>query len=347
MKKLFLFMAAVGMVLTASAQSTDKQMATLQHGDVTSVFYGIDAFINAYNAAADSLDVITLSSGNFSSGIVISKSISIYGAGCEDDTVTGMKRTTINSDLRMLATNTVNGDDETITDGLRPNGCHFEGLYVEGDISYAPENYNTPLQNLTIARCSMKRFYIRSSRLIDCTVRQSVIRNQVYNQWTNATNLLFSNCYVEGEMSNNGYRPESTVCFDHCLFKYAGGEATTYTNCIMRYTPRSEAIAKRCIFIDFSFTNTSSEGNWGNTPAATVWATEGEDGSYAETKDFALKDPSLYIGTDGTEVGLHGGAYPWNKIPSIPRITECIIDTENAANGTIKVSIKAEAQTKE
>jgi hypothetical protein len=89
------------------------------------------------------------------------------------------------------------------------------------------------------------------------------------------------------------------------------------------------------------------ENNWVGLDNASVWATEGEDGSYAETKDFALKDPSLYIGTDGTEVGLHGGAYPWNKIPSIPRITECTIDTENAANGTIKVSIKAEAQTKE
>jgi len=35
-------------------------MTTLQHGDQTYVFYGPDALVGAYNAAADSADVITL-----------------------------------------------------------------------------------------------------------------------------------------------------------------------------------------------------------------------------------------------------------------------------------------------
>ena len=74
---------------------------------------------------------------------------------------------------------------------------------------------------------------------------------------------------------------------------------------------------------------------------------EGEDGTYAEDKDFALKYPNRYMGNDGTQVGLHGGAYAWNKIPVLPRITECTIDTNDVANGKLKVSIKAEAQTKE
>ena len=64
-------------------------------------------------------------------------------------------------------------------------------------------------------------------------------------------------------------------------------------------------------------------------------------------KDFALKYPKKHTGNDGTEIGLHGGTYAWNKIPLIPRITSYELDTSNAANGTIKVSIKAEAQTKE
>ena len=55
-------------------------------------------------------------------------------------------------------------------------------------------------------------------------------------------------------------------------------------------------------------------------------------------KTFKLKYPEEYIGTDGTQVGLYGGPYPYNPTPSIPQIKESHIDTTVAANGKLKVS---------
>ena len=112
-------------------------------------------------------------------------------------------------------------------------------------------------------------------------------------------------------------------------------------------TPEYGAIVRNNVFIGCDYTSDISEGNWSNLATAGVFAAEGEDGEYAAGKDFALKYPKKHVGNDGTEIGLHGGTYAWNKIPLIPRITSYELDTSNAANGTIKVSIKAEAQTKE
>ena len=108
MKKLFFMIVAAGLTLTAAAQKTEKQVATLQHGNQTMVFYGIDAFVQAYNAAADTLDVITLSGGEFNS-TTISKSIAIYGAGCEDDSITGTQRTVLNG-ITLVPADGLNGD---------------------------------------------------------------------------------------------------------------------------------------------------------------------------------------------------------------------------------------------
>lgn len=66
MKKFFLLMMACGVALWGRAQQgTDVLMATLQHGDEVSVYYGKTALEEAYKVAADSGDVITLSAGRF------------------------------------------------------------------------------------------------------------------------------------------------------------------------------------------------------------------------------------------------------------------------------------------
>ena len=344
-------MAAVGMVLTASAQKTEMQMATLQNGDQTIVLYGPHAFINAYNLAADSGSVITLSSGEFNTPSYIQKSLSIYGVGFEDDETTGTKRTYLDGQLRLKPADIVNEDGETVTAGKKVNGVHIEGLQAWG--VFADDNNSEPIYNLEIVKCKLQSigFYVTSH---NCTIRQCVIGNEIGGSYSNssvyANNLLVSNCHVTCVkwFSNN-----STIKVDHSILRFSGLigyiGSYTYTNSIFigqtipNYSPVSN-----CILMENSYyKGPLGENLWTGLKNAGVWAAEGEDGSYAEDKDFALKYPDRYIGTDGTEVGLHGGAYPWNKIPSIPRITECTIDTENAANGTIKVSIKAEAQTKE
>ena len=61
-----------------------EQLATLKHNDSIRVYYGADAFVQAYNAAANG-DVITLSDGIFNTTDV-RKGITLRGNGACGDT---------------------------------------------------------------------------------------------------------------------------------------------------------------------------------------------------------------------------------------------------------------------
>ena len=87
-------MMALGCMLAAQGQN-DVVTATLQHGNELTVFKMANALNEAINAAVDK-DVITLSEGTFNACTIDGKSLIIYGAGFEDDDVTGTRATRIN-----------------------------------------------------------------------------------------------------------------------------------------------------------------------------------------------------------------------------------------------------------
>lgn len=344
-----------GLAFTASAQKTEKQVATLQHGDKTSVFYGANAFVQAYDAAADTLDVITLSSGEFYTPTSISKSIAIYGAGFENDTVIGIPRTYLRGNLSLIPADAQDEDGNTIKGGKHVNGVHIEGVYVNGSI-YIESNNNIPIHHLSVVKCYVGAYLRFGVDSYDCSIRQSYLSYTPFtpiSHISKAYNLLVSNSYIDKntDLYQYPFDDSSTILINHCILRRlsSGKWGRCYcTNSIIYEKSLPDGIeGSNNIFISSSTASSTNGGTWFGMSNQEVWATEGEDGSYAYYKSFALKDPTSYVGTDGTEIGLHGGAYAWNKIPSIPRITECTIDTENVSDGTLKVSIKAEAQTKE
>lgn len=350
MKKFLSAVATAALSLFAQAQNTDAPMATLQHGDQTRVWMGVDAFIKAYEAAADSADVITLSSGNFQVPNKISKSFRLYGAGCEDDPATGTKATVLHNALRFIPADITNEDGETVKAGRKVNGLHLEGIQVPS--IHFERNEWTPVENLTIAKCRINgdlHFYIDTKNV---TIRQSIISNNgsiVSENWLLHTNLFVTNSYTCTADVHN-LNNESTIYFDHCIVKSNLWGTVLCTNSILYNPLQSGSTSKNNIFVGtVSIGNgvQDSNNNWTGIANAGVYAAEGEDGTYAKDKTFELKYPKKYVGTDGTEIGLYGGNYPWNKIPCTPRIMESNIDTKTSADGKLKVSIKVEAQTKD
>lgn len=346
MKKFLSVVATAALSLFAYAQNTDAPMATLQHGDQTRVWMGVDAFIKAYEAAADSADVITLSSGNFQVPNPISKSFRLYGAGCEDDPATGTKATVLNSSLQFIPADITNEDGETVKAGRKVNGLHLEGVQVQS--IYFNNNQLTPVENLTIAKCKITdriNFYHDSKNM---TIRQSIIAYGIDNcntHWGHY-NLLITNSHI---WSLPYSYSESSIHVDHCIVRTISGRVLC-TNSILYNPLRSGSTSKNNIFVGTASIGNGvqdSNNNWTGIANAGVYTAEGEDGTYAEDKTFELKYPKKYVGTDGTEIGLYGGNYPWNKIPCTPRIMESNIDTKTSADGKLKVSIKVEAQTKD
>ena len=350
MRKIFFSLVAAGIALTASAQQTDKQMATLQDGDRTSVYYGVDALKQACADAPDTLGVITLSAGDFNAPASLSKSVAIYGVGFERDEATGTNRTCVKGNIELKPVDTVNEDGYTVYGGKQPNGVHLEGLYVDGDVRLG-NNHDVPICNLTIAKCHAGGISHYANSM-DVVIRQSQIGDDIYgyNAYDNYTNFVAKNMLVTNTHLGNihGFKTSSTIVVDHSILRANNIHgAYTYTNSVLYKTPDTGYIAYNCVFVGSNDPHQDVNGNWYGVQNAGLWAAEGEDGTYAADKDFALKYPNRYVGNDGTQVGLHGGVYAWNKIPVLPRITECTIDTSDVPNGTLKVSIKAEAQTKE
>ena len=132
MKKILtLILFAMMMVGNSFAQS--HLVATLDHEGTVSVFTGKDAFINAYEAAADG-DVITLSSGAFNSKLTITKAISLYGAGMLPYESASILSDTLSIDIP------VNANHDLLIEGMRFGVVYTYGLskatFLNLNISY-------------------------------------------------------------------------------------------------------------------------------------------------------------------------------------------------------------------
>lgn len=151
MKKFFLLMMACGVALWGRAQQgTDVLMATLQHGDEVSMYYGKTALEEAYTAAADSGDVVTLSAGRFTFSGYMQKSLTIVGNGFLSDMENGVFPTVITSGLQFKPRDVVDDDGETVTEAVKVDGVHLEGLKIENPVVYSSSG---TVRNLTIKKC--------------------------------------------------------------------------------------------------------------------------------------------------------------------------------------------------
>lgn len=348
MKKIFLLFFVVLTFVFVKAQSSDVPMATLQHGDKTLVFYGSDALNAAYNAAADSSDVIMLSSGSYSVPGRIQKSISIYGTGFEPDTIIGSKPTVLYGNLYLEPRDVMHEDEDgnVTTSRVRVNGIHIEGVKVIGSIG-AQNFKNEIIRNLTIAKCHIIGEVSLSTESHNMMIRQSIVNGRVGYGGPNdilTVNLYIANSWIGCLTWINGF-----LTMNHSiLYGIDNAFIGRYTNNIM-YVPLSYVmVGCNNIFIGCGAgDNVQSYDNYPNMKPAAVFEAVGEDGTYAANKTFALKYPDKYLGEDGSQIGLYGGLYPWNKIPSTPRIIASEIDAKTSAEGKLKVNITVEAQTKE
>lgn len=329
-----LLLAACLAPACATAQTTDALVATLQHGDETKVFTGTDAFINAYNAAADSADIITLSSGTFNSPNYVRKSITVYGAGWENDS-NGTAPTYISGDLNLQNRDIVDEEGNSIKGGGKLSGLHFEGLYFHNDLNFR-ENNDTWLTNMTFKKCYFSRAYTQS-------VTENIRFEQCYTNTDIGSNYFHKNMHISNcRFACVSATTESSIFVENSILVSTWmSDAAFYSNCIIYGYLEQGSTANRNIFVARNSAGSGvleNEANWYNIQESGIFA----DGAIAN-RTFELKYPNKYIGTDGTQVGVHGGRYPWSKIPATPRIVESNIDTETSAEGKLKVSIKVEA----
>ena len=320
MKKFLLSMMVLGGILAAHGQQNDVMTATLQHGNELTVFKMANALNEAIAAAVDG-DVITLSEGTFNGFAIDGKSLTIYGAGFENDDITGTRVTQINGNSNIYGT---------------ISNLHIEGCIVSLGVS------NCNIESLRIQNCSLGGLSWNDGNVLDMMLYSNVITGPIYGNANSQFNSVqISNCYVGSKIQ---YFPTlSPVVIDHCVLNNNGYGIYYFSNSIFAkndvYILSAETVVKNCIFYANRNAYAINQENCYFNVGAGIF-TDGDGGAYSEDRTFEIQQPDVWIGTDGTEIGLHGGQ-GWSKVPRIPVIKSLGLNVEGQ---TLKVNYEAEVR---
>ncbi len=324
MKKLFSIALVAIFAFAMNVKAQSPLVATLNHEGTISVFYGADAFVNAHNAAEHG-DAITLSSGSFMS-TDITKAVSIHGAGMLVDSITNLQPTILLKDFNIEVPDTTD------------HRLLLEGIYHDGDMNLRFS------RNAQLLKCRIKEIgYTHESgqRPIDISFVHCRIQELGMNGGSSAN---FTNCIVDkkGYIDN-----EVPLIFTNCFLGFASIGYADCRNCVLisgtnggGYAGGSNSVYNNCILIS---TNTG-EHLGANQYNKTISIEDAGDlvGEYSDMKTYELPEnvKNLIKGTDGTEVGIYGGSFPYDPTPSNPQITKFTVDKKSSADGKLNVVVE-------
>ena len=325
MKRIFLLLiTAIALGLGAMAQ--DSRVATLQHGANFRTYYGTDAFISAHADAADG-DVITLTAGEFNCP-EITKALTIRGEGMRK---TILRRAGGHIDIPKDSPYSLHIEGMTM-DYRYIGGGGYGGIYFQSTGGSA---------TVTISKCMLVA----------------------------AEEVAFDNCnavVIDSEIQkvSKSRKNSSIICFNSKLTSLEG-KTFDVNNCVINGKANvTNSIIKNSIIYDVSaLNNTNTTSNclvkFGSSGFANSWYVKTEPdvnpdpwGEDPETpvlwadlfgEDYHLTDAAAatYLGTDGTQVGIYGGAYPYDETPDYPLVTNLEVKGIHE-DGKLQVKINIE-----
>jgi hypothetical protein len=323
MKK-YLSLALIVLLMTTSklfAQSS--LLATLSHEGNVSIFQGNTALKEAIDAAAHG-DIITLSSGSFNA-VDIDKAITLRGAGMEEDVITGILPT------RIVGNFVVSIPSSTTSKFSVEGICNTELVTFKG-----------ALHNPTFQKCSLKEVNATSCEMnlltiIHCKITEAlrlskntmgrIINSYIrypYNESSGTGALELSNCVLL-----NAYNTNRSV-FTNCILDYSGSDISI----------RSSNSCYNCISFGQAFDKVSQISNYTLDSRDALMKLFKTD-TFFEFTDTAKK---MYIGNDGTEIGLYGGNLPFSIHILSPKIIKCNVSSKTTSDGKLSVDIEVKAE---
>ena len=322
---LFVLLLSVAGTKNTFAQT---QLATLQHGDDLSVFYGTNAFVEAHTAAVGG-DIITLSGGTFIP-TTITKGITLRGAGCTTDTVVNTAPTIFSSDIALDVADSV-------------NFLNVEGILFNCDVRFIK------LDNPQFTRCYMNDWRYYSSGSNSCRNAQFVncIVKRFENQQCTSTMLINSvvNGYYSGYYTCNAYN--SIIFYNSSNRTYR----LSAFNCIIISNSRHSTVESsfiNCIGIKLASTSPFDGSYVSNCVEYNSWEEVFETftGTFEYDASFVLKDEIAtgFHGTDGTQAGIYGGFMPYDIRPTYMVLKRCNVGSRTTIDGKLSVDIEVIAE---
>jgi hypothetical protein len=339
-KTLFLLLVAFLIIIHLA---NGQNLIAVQNGGNPTFFLQVnDAIANAQDG-----DTIYIPGGIWSVSQPINKRLHIIGVGHNPDSTLATFQTTINGNISLTA------------------GASYgslTGIALQGVI----DAYGSPVNNYTVSRCSLSgiTFY----QVSDIVFIENIISG-TYSSYSGgfAANCSFFNNIISMWIPEYGYPPFSNCCFKNNIFlyqtncwgqcglysiycKYSLIENNIFVGSTSLFYQISNSIVKNNLFVDnLSFpigTNVGSN-NIVNQPQSSIFVNQsGNSFSYGHDYHLQSTCPGKNAGTDGTDVGIYGGIYPWKEgsLPFNPHIQTVQVSPTTSTSGGLNVNIKVAAQ---
>lgn len=302
------------------------QVATLQHGDDISVFYGATALIEAHDSA-ETGDIITLSSGSFAS-TTITKAITLRGAGCESDSIAGTLPTIIPSSLEFSIE-----DDSTAF--LTVEGILFR-------MKVGARNY--PLHNPKFIRCHFDGVFSETGEINNAQFINCFFPNVSWFDNTSSCTLI--NCVACHLRVSGG--SHLTIYNSFINYEYWNLESVYAYNSIIGNSWGNDA-ASNCTFYNcIGVKNGHEPSIFQYQSNSTNIEVDSEEDVFAEEGFYVLNDEiaSDILGTDGTQVGIYGGFMPYSTRPTYMVLKRCNVANKTTIDGKLSVDIEVVTEGK-
>jgi hypothetical protein len=305
-------------------------------------FYSSNALIDAYTASVSG-DTIYLPGGGFAPPGAFDKGVVIYGVGHYPDSTSATNKTIISSGFGL----TENADR-----------FHLEGVQVNGGIN---TSYNHAVDYIVL-----KRNFINGTIDIQGTnttspsrfmlIEGNVITGQVVA--SNAQQVLVANNITMNNLVNfNGCLFQNNIF----LYQSPSSSSTTY----LLFQCNNNVLENNVFYYSFTYgiggiqtfnrnvffvANPSlgvsvDNNNYKGVDAASFFITN--NGSpFTYVQNYHLANPGNFVGTDGKQVGIYGGSFPYKEgaVPSPPHVRSKTIASSTDGQGKLNVQITTSAQ---
>jgi len=339
MKKLIIVFTVILSLLWQGASS--QNLIVVQNGGNAAFYTNLDAGISdAMNG-----DTLYIPGGIFNITVSISKCLHIIGVGHNFDTTSAAYPTYIFGEMQL--------------DSGASNGS-INGVYIPSNV-----NIRGNVNNYRFDRCRIGGINSASWDAGNASWIRFPISNVIFTE-NIIGNIFFGggqfNSFCNNimgqikDMGNNNIYKNNIFLVGYAIWVYEISITnSTFENNIFftPYTFWNSSLGavfayntfNNNIFlqnINFPYNNTNfGYNNFVNQNPSSIFVNQ-------NTQDYHLQSscPGKNAGTDGTDIGIYGGIFPWKDggLPSNPHILSKIISSSTDSTGNLNVNIKVAAQ---
>jgi hypothetical protein len=322
-------------VAIATSVTVHAQTIALHSATGVQIIKGTTALATAYTAA-QSGDTLYLSGGTFTPPSVFDKKLMIFGAGHYVDSTLATGKTFINGIL-----------------ALQDNADMFyiEGVEITSHLTFPT---NTSINNVTIKRCKINGTTSIVGDLSKPSNNLALIGNVFIGpiSLSNATNVLIANNIIQGGFNpTNGNDLNNNIFLNTNTSYFLYGDNNRLNNNIFLNLWITAGVGN--VFNNNLFVSTTP--TYGSSPtilnsytgiAQTAIFVNQTGNAFNYEHNYHLQNPTTYLGTDGTQVGIYGGTFPYKEgaVPTNPHIQVKNIAPKTDANGNLQIQIQVGAQ---